>query len=318
MINKEFLELIHDPNIKFTVILGSGFHRQGLGEHSILSNWCALLSRLTTTNNLSGKFTLDFEAIVIDRCKTFSDDSIKMAHEVEKQLLEKLAKLIQNEQKYVGENLETFSYPDLFSGNKISDVVSLNFDTLPEKLFLQKIEGSEKCNESSFFLRTKENKRSESFITQNTSFDKYQNLSGHSIRFWHPHGTIDNPKHMVFGISNYSKLVSALIRIRNHYKAYGDIKIPDKELTWFSKIIQNPVLILGASMSDFEWSIWSAIVYKYRNLAKAKNGQYFYPIFQMMEVKHDDQLKNNWIKPLFTDMSYDQQWNQLMKLLKQK
>ncbi len=314
IINKEFSELIQDPNVKFTVILGSGFHRQGLGDYSILSNWSALLSRLTTTNNLSEKFTLDFEAIIIDKCKANSDEPLKRAHEVEKKLLGKLAKLIENEQKYVGANLESFSYPDLFSGNKISDVVSLNFDTLPEKIFLQKIESSEKYNESSFHLRTKENKLSDSFITQNTSFEKYQNQSGHIIRFWHPHGTIDNPKHMVLGISNYSKLVSALTRIRNHYKAYGDIKIPEKELTWFSKIVQNPVLILGASMSHTEWAMWSAFVYKYRNFAKP-NKVGLYPIFQMMEVKHNDQFKKDWIKPLFTDMDYKNQWAELTKQL---
>lgn len=318
MINPELDKLLKDPQIQFTVILGSGYHRQGLGDCSILSNWSALLSRLTTTDNLSGKFTLDFEAIVLKKCKTKSEEPIKRAHEVEKHLLDRLAKLIQNEQKYVGENLESFSYPDLFSGNKISDVVSLNFDTLPEKFFLQKIESSEKHNESSFHLRTKENKLSDSFITQNTSFEKYQNQSGHIIRFWHPHGTIDNPKHMVLGISNYSKLVSALTKIRNHYKANEDYNLPNKELTWFSKIVQNPVLILGASMSQMEWAMWTAVVYKFRNYAKSTTKHNFYPIFQMMEVKQDDQLKNDWIKPLFTDMSYDKQWEELVNSLKEK
>jgi hypothetical protein len=317
MINPELNELLNNPKIKFTVILGSGFHREGLGDYSILSNWSALLSRLTTTNNLTGKFTLDFEAIVLDKCKANSDEPLKRAHEVEKQLLDRLAKLIQNEQKYVGENLDSFSYPDLFSGNKISDVVSLNFDTLPEKFLLHKIESSEKYNESSFHLRTKVNKLSDSFITQNTSFEKYQNQSGHIIRLWHPHGTIDNPKHMVLGISNYSKLVSALTRIRNHYKAYGDLKIPEKELTWFSKIVQNPVLILGASMSQMEWAMWTAFVYKYRNYARSKR-EGFYPIFQMMEIKHGDQLINDWFQPLFTDISYDKQWAELENLLKEK
>jgi hypothetical protein len=122
---------------------------------------------------------------------------------------------------------------------------------------------------------------------------------------------------MVLGISNYSKLVSALTRIRNHYKAYGDLKIPEKELTWFSKIVQNPVLIIGASMSHMEWAMWTAFVYKYRNYARSKR-EGFYPIFQMMEIKHGDQLKNDWIQPLFTDISYDKQWAELENLLKEK
>jgi hypothetical protein len=35
----------------------------------------------------------------------------------------------------------------------------------------------------------------------------------------------------------------------------------------------------------------------------------------MMEVKHNDQLKKDWIKPLFTDMDYKNQWAELTKQL---
>jgi hypothetical protein len=38
----------------------------------------------------------------------------------------------------------------------------------------------------------------------------------------------------------------------------------------------------------------------------------------MMGVKQDDQLKNDWIKPLFTDMIYKQQWAELENSLKEK
>jgi hypothetical protein len=310
MINPELDKLLKDPKIQFTVILGSGYHRQGLGEHSILSNWSALLSRLTHSEKITGNFTLDFEKIIIDDCKKVKNDPPKMAHEIEKNLLIKLANLIKSEQKYICENLQSFSYPDIFSGNKISDVVSLNFDTFPEKVFLQKVEGAQKSNESSFNIKTKNNNLSDSFIFHNTCFEKYQNQYGHSIRFWHPHGTINKPKHMVLGISNYSKLVSELKRIRNHFIAYGSKENPEKELTWFSKIVQNPVLIIGASMSHMEWAMWTAFVYKFRNYARS-NKEGFFPIFQMMEIKHGDQLKNDWIQPLFTDMSYEKQWEAL-------
>lgn len=42
-INPKFKALLKDPTIKFTIILGSGFHRQALGASSILSNWEKLL-----------------------------------------------------------------------------------------------------------------------------------------------------------------------------------------------------------------------------------------------------------------------------------
>ena len=74
------------------------------------------------------------------------------------------------------------------------------------------------------------------------------------------------------------------------------------------------MLILGASMSQMEWAMWTAFVYKFRNFAKPKNEQYCYPIFQMVEQNHDKQLKNDWFQPLFTRLTFDEQWKELEKL----
>jgi hypothetical protein len=63
-------------------------------------------------------------------------------------------------------------------------------------------------------------------------------------------------------------------------------------------------------MSHMEWAMWTAFVYKYRNYSRS-NKEGFNPIFQIMEIKHGDQLKNDWIQPLFTDMSFEKQWEAL-------
>jgi hypothetical protein len=43
---KEYFEFCKNENIKFAVILGSRYHKEAIGDHSILSNWGALLSKL--------------------------------------------------------------------------------------------------------------------------------------------------------------------------------------------------------------------------------------------------------------------------------
>ena len=82
-INPKFKALLKDPSIKFTIILGSGFHRQALGNNSILSNWGILLSRLTHSKNITGDFNLDFEKIVLDQF-LYQKDNTKAAHYVER------------------------------------------------------------------------------------------------------------------------------------------------------------------------------------------------------------------------------------------
>jgi hypothetical protein len=319
-INKEFLKLLEDPSVRFTVILGSGFHQQVLGGNSVLSDWGTLLGKLTNTNKLTNNYILDFEKIVLDESAKQKPDSVKKAFEIEKGELGHLVKAIRNEQDWVLSQPHRFVYPNIFQSNKISDVISMNFDTVAEKICVPGSKKSTLQNTSSFGLTNTKGKLSDSFITQVTSFQELVNSSNHPIRFWHPHGTIENPKHIVLGVAKYSKLVASTLKIRNHYKANEDLTNDSKEqneITWFSQIYNNPVLILGASMSEMEWAMWTAFVHKNRNFAKPNKREFSSPIFQMMNREDSmDKSKQKWFQPLFFDMEYDAQWKELETTLK--
>jgi hypothetical protein len=59
--NKKFEQLLNTPGVKFTIILGSRFHRNAIGGDSILSSWEKLLLKLNPAAKLTGEYHLDFE-----------------------------------------------------------------------------------------------------------------------------------------------------------------------------------------------------------------------------------------------------------------
>ena len=135
MTNSKFKSLLKDPKIKFTIILGSGFHRHFLGQDSILSSWELLLQKLSPITKLTGEYHLDFEKIIESK-KTPCEDSSK----TEERLLECVNKMLQTEQERVLENCASCYPIDIFNPKYVSDVISLNFDEIPE-LLLKKREG---------------------------------------------------------------------------------------------------------------------------------------------------------------------------------
>jgi hypothetical protein len=82
-----------DKNKKLTIILGSGFHRQGLGNNSILSNWEILLSKLSNCNFSSKNYTLDFEQIIINQTNNQDLLNGKQAHLIEKKRIKTYFKI---------------------------------------------------------------------------------------------------------------------------------------------------------------------------------------------------------------------------------
>ncbi len=64
MTNPKFKSLLKEPDINFTIILGSGFHRQALGNNSILSNWEKLLNQYDSDLKITGFYPLDYEQLV--------------------------------------------------------------------------------------------------------------------------------------------------------------------------------------------------------------------------------------------------------------
>ena len=263
------------------------------------------MSKLSNSNNFSSNYNLEYEKIIKTRT---SIQNKKAASVIEKKELEYIASHIIHEQNWILSQEDRFIYPNVFNPKYVSDVISLNFDHIAEEKTKKYFNYSKIVdweNQSSF---SNEKKKA---IYNYTSFREIIINKDDKIRFWYPHGSYLKYENIVLGINKYSSLTEYIIRIRKHYKAHERKKITD--LTWFSQIVENPVIILGASISEAEWALWSAIVYAKRNFAK--NDSYKKPIFKMMSPEESSNLNDDWILPLYKDMEFTAQWEELEKLL---
>jgi hypothetical protein len=307
----KYFEFCKSKKIKFTVILGSGYHKNIIGNHSILSNWGALLSKLSNSNNFSKNLTLEFEKIIKTRT---SIQNKKAASVIEKEELYHIASYIIHEQNWILSQEDRFYYPNVFNPKYVSDVISLNFDYIAEektKKWLNYNKNVTWQNQSSF------SEKKTNSIYRYTSYRGVKNKEGEEIRFWYPHGSVhgrNKDKNIVLGTYRYSNLVSYLFRIRKHYKDLERQKI--KDLTWYSQLIENPVIFLGASISEAEWALWTAMVYKKRNYSKGSNSRFEYKSFQMMDIK-DNYSNDFWNEPLFYNIDFKSQWEKLEELFNQ-
>ena len=299
-INKEFNNLLSLDEVKFTIILGSGFHRNAIGNHSILSSWEKLLKELSPGAQLTGEYHLDFEKIIQSK-KIVCEDS----HITEERLIQCVQKLIKEEQERVL-NECSHCYPlGIFNPDKVSDVISLNFDEVPEKL-LEKRDGvltGKFVNESSYSKLKKD-----SYKYLSTRFKPIDFGRKEPIRFWHPHGSLEKTDKIILGSHRYSHMLETVISIRKHHmRAKRNNSIDN---TWYYRLLENPVLILGAGMSPTEWDMWFALTSRER--ANGSKPQ----IFQMRECECKKDVQHEWFQPLFTGMSFKQQWKELEELFK--
>lgn len=308
-INPKFKALLKDPTIKFTIILGSGFHRQALGASSILSNWEKLLKDQDSDLTLTGFYPLDFEQLIVRRTGNQKDEASrqKAAGEMEKRISEEICFDLQcAQEKALKFNKKRYPI-GIFNPKKVSDVVSLNFDTTAETLCFKEAK-----------LKESEGKHSEFESQESGNFEiPYWEVGfkkEEKIRFWYPHGSIHDKDPITLGTREYAKRFQTIERLRHHSKS----KKENEPTSWYHELTHNPVLILGAHMSENEWDMWFALVNRERNFAKNENQQFKYPIFQMRACECKKDAQHEWFQPLFTGMDFDQQWKQLEELFKSK
>jgi hypothetical protein len=133
---------------KFVIILGSGFHRNYLSNISdrdesdslhMLCDWGKLLQPLSHEYQFSGHYLRDFEDIIARSqdgtdYKESSRERELAASEIEKRLLKQIQENLRSAQYTVvskfSENIPLW----LFNSAIVSDVISLNFDLIPEIL----------------------------------------------------------------------------------------------------------------------------------------------------------------------------------------
>lgn len=307
--NKNFEQLLNTPGVKFTIILGSGFHKQALGSNTILSNWEKLLKDQDPELTLTGFYPLDFEQLIVRRTGNQKDEKARQrpAGEMEKRISDEICFDLKCAQEKALKFKKRCYPAGIFNPSKVSDIVSLNFDTTAEEI-CRVLAKQRKViyNPVNFISEHNEKLEIPCWEVRFNNAEK--------IRFWHPHGSILDKDKITLGTREYAKRFQTIERLRKHSKSEKD----DTPTSWYHQIVHNPILVLGAELSKDEWDIWFALVNRERNFAKNKNQQFKPQIFQMRECECKKDVQHEWFQPLFTGMTFDQQWKKLEELLKTK
>jgi hypothetical protein len=307
-----FQKNIQSGKEKITIVLGSCFHNFKNETKNLLNSWELLLQNLDEQVFLSNNYILDFEKIIL------SNKSKKQANEVEKDLLKCIAKKIKSEQSKLSEKDLKNYYYQIFNPNYVSDIIVLNFDSIVEVLCKKFLN----CKISEIkYVPIDPKKSINTKIHQTTKFREIIFPNSQIIRLWYPHGSISKPTEIILGAKNYANHIINIERLRRHSKTEERKNI--KLNTWYDQLIHQTVLILGASISDTEWDLWSVFVNRERNFSKKKNMKYRKPVFQMRNLNNDSNNNNSksnelWFDPLFDESTpFDTQWDKLSNLLEQ-
>lgn len=310
-INTYFNKLKSTSEIKkFAILLGSGFHKNNSCKKSILNDWDLLLKTISPNIKSSGNYLLDFEKIILEQVSNSTAQTKEYA------ILKRVGIELKDAQKSALEN-EIENYPTfIFNPNYVSDIISLNFDCVAEKLcqILFKAKLIKKG-----YVKIDDKFGDRSLLHQTTKYRKFRFPDGKTITFWYPHGSLLNSTNMILGARKYGQHINCIERLRKHSKA--EARKNQKNDTWYDKLTHNPLLILGAAISSNEWDIWNAIVNRERNFFKMENNKYRNPIFQMRsqncKCECKDTSNQKWFEPLFDEtLSYKDQWEKLETLFK--
>jgi predicted metallopeptidase len=295
---------------KLVILLGSGFHKNDSCNESLLNNWDVLLKSIYPNFESSGNYLLDFEKIILEQVSDFP------AQKQENILLKDIASKIKDAQRVVLEN-EIKNCPSfIFNPNYVSDVISLNFDNVAEKLCEKVFKAKLKKRG---YVKIDNKLGAAALLHQTTKYKILEFPDGKTITFWYPHGSVSKYSGMILGARKYGQHINCVERLRNHSKA--EARHNQKSDTWYDKLTHNPILILGASISRNEWDIWSAFVNRERNFFKNQNNVYRKPIFQMrsnlFKNECNDTTNEKWFKPLFDEnLPFEKQWDKLETLFK--
>ena len=153
----------------------------------------------------------------------------------------------------------------------------------------------------------------------NSNLSRYREIDG--IRFWHPHGDIQNKKSLVLGMRQYINNLEYLEIMRRKQKSSKNTSGNSFANSWYEALVHFPVVVIGAGLSDNELDIWGALINRERNFAKKTNRiEYRKPIYMMWSKCESGEFnKPDWVKPLFDiNNHYDEQWKKLKQLFDKK
>jgi hypothetical protein len=303
---KHLSQLFSGEN-RLTIVIGSGVNCHAIGnKKTILTNWAKLLDAAFDKKSKvnSQNYILDFERRIVEMTSKQDD---KAAQKVQNEILEKLCNNIEKEQikKRYSTNYPTY----LFNNDIVANVVSLNFDLIPEHILTGgKIPRLGKSDTSISEFK-------------GSNMQRYREING--VRFWHPHGDIKKIDSLVLGMRQYINNLDHLEVMRKKHK-HSERKNKNEEKTeerpsstWYEAVVNHPVIVLGASLSDNELDIWGALINRERNFAKGINRREFRPPIYTMwsECESGRFNKPDWVKPIFpSNFRYEEQWQKLKSL----
>ncbi len=293
------------PIEKFSVIIGSGVHFNVIKKFNCLTCWRCLLSSISDRTLISSNNLIAFEEIIQEKTKKQNN---KECNKIENELLRRISSKISMLQNSYITNQGYSNVIKVFNPNYISDVISLNFDTTIETKFREKHKLKRKRRVSNI----------ESLIKKyNHTFVYYEyELNENKIRFWYPHGSTNKPTSLILSNRTYSNYLSVIESVRKNFKKsekqINNDSTKNENISWIYQLINNPVIILGASLSYEEIDLWSLIMTRERNYSKKKNEGFRKPMYQMSINK----INNVWVEELFdTNLSFDLQWEKLINIL---
>lgn len=311
---EQIFSRLKEKKQKIAIIIGSGFHQQFISNNDpqfeFLKSWDGLLNLINMTNgniNSSNNSILDFERIILQQ--NVIKDEKDVAFKIEDQILKRLAGEIKTKSQ-----IESIQFNDsllsVFNNEYISDVLNLNFDLLIEEKYAHATK--EKFWKKPVFEFQKPIKKKNKFDHR---FRKINN-----IRFWHPHGDYTNKNSIVLGLRKYGLQIEKIESYRSSFKKkYKEYTHPIIEQNWIEVIMNKPILILGASLTNCEQDIMFALINKKRNYNKSSindldSRSY---IFHMVDKGKTSSLCELAI-PLFQNAEFDEQWNKLVAIVKSK
>ena len=276
--------------MKYTLIIGAGIHAQGLSKteysNSPLRSWDVLLKKIGVKNYHNT--LLGFESLIIE----IANKKSLPANKAESLLLQELAEILNKEQHKVLKDKD-ISYPvQIFNPEKVSDVIILNFDLTIEKLLL--------------------NGKLPQLIKHEHSF--YRIING--IKFWHPHGDIENPNSIKFGIRKYAHDTKEIEVLRCLFKMEereGSYDLSKLNPTWYSAVMKNPLVFAGTGLSFDEWGLWFALTSRKRNFAQKGEEPPVYTLNRKDAFCNLYGFTNT--KAISEQDDYDQSWQSLIEFL---
>lgn len=198
---------------KLTLIIGSGLHKHAYRDQScnnILTSWSCLLKCIDPEIELTNNYLLDFERIIFNKTKTQRKTA---SSGIENLILSEVSKCIKDFQSLALKELSK-NYPvEIFNPKYVSDVISLNFDSIGEKLF--KLNNKEfKRSNLNIEKRFTQLNSKKSKLLDNTLYCHEYVSGSESIRFWYPHGSIQRPTSLVLSARRYGMHIATVENLR--------------------------------------------------------------------------------------------------------